>query len=150
MGPPATVKLTSKIINTLQGISTLHMLPHCFTAPKFQHRARKRQEGSVPAYIPMNTWQVWRFQIPFRCSSVRIHPPAFLPISKNVQNTRLASEHSHKHCVKMKAFALLALAKMMLAEHLTIRPETESRPLSLPEHPDQFSTLTDAQKSWQV
>lgn len=47
----------------------------------------------------------------------------------------------------MKAFALLALAKMMLAEHLTIRPETESRPLSLPEHPDQFSTLTDAQKS---
>lgn len=54
---------------------------------------------------------------------------------------------SHKHCVKMKAFASLALAKMMLAEHLTVRPETESRPLSLPEQLDQFSTLTDAQKS---
>lgn len=27
---------------------------------------------------------------------------------------------SHKHCVKTKAFASLALAKMMLAEHLTV------------------------------
>lgn len=117
-GPPATVKLPLKIMNTLQGISTLHMLPNYFTAPTFQHRAEKRQEGSVSAHIPINTWQVWRFQIPFRCSSM--NPPTCIPtkISKNIQSIRLASEHSHKHWVKMKAFALLALAKIMLAEHL--------------------------------
>lgn len=77
IGPPETVKLTSKTTNTLQGISTLHMLPHYFTASKFQLRAVKRQEGSVPAYIPIHTWQVWKFQIPFRCSSV--NPPTCIP-----------------------------------------------------------------------
>lgn len=55
MGPPVTVKLTSRTMNTLQGISSLHMLPNYVTAPTFQHRAAKRQEGSVPAYIPINT-----------------------------------------------------------------------------------------------
>lgn len=150
MDPAATVKLTLKIMDTLQGISTLHMLPSYFTAPTFQHRAVKRQEGSVPAHIPINTWQIWRFQIPARCSSM--NPPTCIPtkISKNIQSIRLASEHSHKHCVKMKAFALLALAKMMLVEHLTVWPKTESRTLPLPEQADQFFIFTDAQKSWQV
>lgn len=52
MGPPVTVKLASRTVNTLQGTSSLHMLPNYVTAPTFQHRAAKRQEGSVPAYIP--------------------------------------------------------------------------------------------------
>lgn len=55
MAPPVTVKLTSRTMNTLQGISSLHMLPNDVTAPTFQHRAAKGQEGSVPAYIPINT-----------------------------------------------------------------------------------------------
>lgn len=104
-------------MNTLQGISSLHRLPNYFTAPKFQHRAVKRQEGSVPAYIPINTWQVWRFQIPSRCSSM--NPPTCIPIkiSKNIQSIRLESEHSHKHWVKMKAFALFGQNDVSKASH---------------------------------
>lgn len=55
MHPPATAELTQKNVNTLQGVSTLHMLPNYFTAATFQHRVGKRQEGSVPAYSPINT-----------------------------------------------------------------------------------------------
>lgn len=47
----------------------------------------------------------------------------------------------------MKAFALLALAKIMLAEHLTVQPETDSKTQPLPEQADQIFVFTDAQKS---
>jgi len=56
--PPATAELTQKNVNALWGVSTLHMLSNYFTAAMFQHRAGKRQEGSVPAYCPINTQQV--------------------------------------------------------------------------------------------
>lgn len=60
---------------------------------------------------------------------------------------RLASEHSHKYYVKMKAFALLVLAKMMLAEYRTVQSEPESRTLPLPEQANQFFRFRDTKKS---
>lgn len=47
----------------------------------------------------------------------------------------------------MKAFALLALTKMFLAEHLSVQSETEPRTLPLPEQADPFFIFTNAQKS---
>lgn len=52
-------------------------LPNYFRAPTFQHGAGKRQEGSVPAYSPVNTRQVLRFQSPFRCWSM--NAPTCIP-----------------------------------------------------------------------
>lgn len=81
---------------------------------------------------------------------VFIHESTHLHSNKNIQehpDYLLASEHSHKHCVKMKAFALLALTKMFLAEHLSVQSETEPRTLPLPEQADPFFIFTNAQKS---
>lgn len=43
-GPPATVRLTSKTMNTLQGISTLHTLPNYFAA-----HSSKKTRGLCPS-----------------------------------------------------------------------------------------------------
>lgn len=47
-GFPCNSRIYTKNVNTLQGVSTLYMLPNYFRALMFQYREAKRQDSSAP------------------------------------------------------------------------------------------------------